>query len=230
MIEPTGLAALSGILDTLSCDGIRESIDIRSIICLLDPKRFQTDINVPTTWDQVEAADVLLANKTDLAKPEEIDVFNRWAKGSFHLGDTSVSVFRKIPNELLDLVNGRETEIRHGGHAHGTDHVHTYDEPTIPIMTITIMTITIMTITIMTITIMTITVMFMGKTTNITTDIHIITIPNQNRVPRHQSCVRRTIKSFIAFTNLQTSSMGWVMWADLVLTRKLSFYSTASGK
>ena len=49
LIEPTGLAALSGILDTLSCDGIRESIDIRSIICLLDPKRFQTDINVPTT-------------------------------------------------------------------------------------------------------------------------------------------------------------------------------------
>ena len=36
LIEPTGLAALSGILDTLDRPGICEAIDVRSVLCLLD--------------------------------------------------------------------------------------------------------------------------------------------------------------------------------------------------
>ena len=33
LIEPTGLAALSGILNTLGREGIKEAIELRSIIC-----------------------------------------------------------------------------------------------------------------------------------------------------------------------------------------------------
>ena len=59
LIEPTGLAALSGILDTLDRSGIRESVDVRSVICLLDPSRFEDDLKRDEVRDQVDAADVL---------------------------------------------------------------------------------------------------------------------------------------------------------------------------
>ena len=41
LIEPTGLAALSGILDTLDQPGVREAVDVRSVLCLLDPALFE---------------------------------------------------------------------------------------------------------------------------------------------------------------------------------------------
>ena len=125
LIEPTGLAALSGILDTLSRDGIKESVDVRSVLCLLDPRHFQTSIKVPTTWDQVEAADVLIASKADLAPPEKLEEFYLWAHGLFpprsHVGK---AIKGELSVDLLDLVRARPDALKRGGHAHGTDHHH----------------------------------------------------------------------------------------------------------
>ena len=60
IIEPTGLAALSGILDTLDRPGIRESIDLRSIVCIMDMQTYQAAYQDEIVKDQVEAADILL--------------------------------------------------------------------------------------------------------------------------------------------------------------------------
>ena len=108
LIEPTGLAALSGILDVLERPGIREHVDVRSIICLLDPGRRESDLRREEVQDQVTAADVLLANRSDLATEEQLAAFQSWAHslfppkrfiGKIHKGELAF--------ELLDCVTDR---------------------------------------------------------------------------------------------------------------------------
>jgi G3E family GTPase len=125
LIEPTGLAALSGILNTLDRPGVRELLDLRSIVCLLDPVRIREDLVREEVSDQVEAADVLLANRSDLASKEQLQKFDRWGAALFppkrFVGQIEQG---RIPLELLDLVSKRDTAIRRAGHTHGTDHQH----------------------------------------------------------------------------------------------------------
>lgn len=130
LIEPTGLAALSGILDTLDRDGIRGSVDVRSVVCLLDPERLDEALARQEVQDQVQAADVLLANRSDLASPAALAAFDAWAGALFppkrHVGRV---VRGALPLELLDLVANRAGAVPRGGHAHGTDHHHHHEHP-----------------------------------------------------------------------------------------------------
>ena len=123
LIEPTGLAALSGILDTLDRPGIRESVDVRSIICLLDPKRFESDIRRNEMHDQVEAADIILASRSDLATESEMQAFTSWADSLFprkrFIGSIEHGQFGL---DLLDMVSDRVVAVSRAGHQHGTDH------------------------------------------------------------------------------------------------------------
>lgn len=125
LIEPTGLAALSGILDTLDRPGIRESVDVQSIICLLDPKRFREDLLKEQVQDQIEAADILIASRPDLATAQQRDEFHEWAHSLFPkkrwIGPIEQG---RMPLNLLSLVADRKEIIPRGGHAHGTDHHH----------------------------------------------------------------------------------------------------------
>lgn len=47
LIEPTGLAALSGILDTLAHPSLRDAVDLRSVVCLLDPRKIAQNPDIP---------------------------------------------------------------------------------------------------------------------------------------------------------------------------------------
>jgi len=130
LIEPTGLAALSGVLDTLDRPGIREAVDVRSIICLLNPSTFTEDIRREQVADQVEAADVLLASKSDLATEHTRAQFSEWSKGLFppkhFVGPVKEG---RIAPGLLDLVTGRKSSAPRRGDRHGTDHHdHTHEE------------------------------------------------------------------------------------------------------
>ena len=125
LIEPTGLAALSGIIETLSRAGIRESIDLRSIICLLDPAHLNEALKRDTMQDQIDASDILLANRSDLATQEQLDAFTSWSERLF---PTKVHVEQiingNIPIELLDSVSNRSHVHTSHNHKHGTDHHH----------------------------------------------------------------------------------------------------------
>lgn len=128
LIEPTGLAALSGILDTLDRPGIREAVDVRSVVCLLDPMRFADELDRPELRDQIEAADVLMANRADLASAEQLEIFDDWAHKLFppkrligHVEQGRLAV------EMLDLITDRAEAVRRGGHRHGTDHDHGHE-------------------------------------------------------------------------------------------------------
>ena len=83
IIEPTGLAALSGILDTLDKPGIQESVDVRSVVCLLTQQKFSESLLREEVQDQVEAADVLLASRSDLATTDQLEKFHAWTDSIF---------------------------------------------------------------------------------------------------------------------------------------------------
>jgi G3E family GTPase len=125
LIEPTGLAALSGILDTLNRPGIREAVDVRSVVCLLDPQRFADDLRREEVEDQVDAADVLLASRSDLATEAQIEAFRGWASALFPSKRFVGPLERgRIPLELLDVVADRQAPAPRGGYRHGSDHHH----------------------------------------------------------------------------------------------------------
>lgn len=150
LIEPTGLAELSGILETLSRPGIAEAVDLRSIICLLDPQSYAQDLAKDEVRDQVESADILLASRADLATPAQLDSFQAWA-GELFPPKRHIATIEQgdIPLALLDLVDGSSAVAprtrceqdnpgaRHlladhansedHGHGHAHDHNHSHD-------------------------------------------------------------------------------------------------------
>lgn len=74
IIEPTGIGHPAGIIDTLQSEYFREVLDLRSVICLLDPRSIEQPeaIAQPTFQDQINLADVIVINKTDLADQKQI--------------------------------------------------------------------------------------------------------------------------------------------------------------
>jgi len=82
IIEPTGIGHPAGILDELRAPGIAEAVDLKAVICLVDPRhvndpRIQA---VDVFRDQVHLADILIAGKADLASPDELAAFRDWAR------------------------------------------------------------------------------------------------------------------------------------------------------
>ena len=128
LIEPTGLASLSGIIETLSRPGIQESIDLRSIICLLDPARLKDMVELETVQDQIDAADIILASRSDLASQEQLEQFDSFATSLFPKKLHSAHIVQgQVPFSLLDRVSNRKTSFTRLLHHHGTEHPH--DEP-----------------------------------------------------------------------------------------------------
>ncbi|MEL6340076.1 MAG: GTP-binding protein [Myxococcota bacterium] len=134
LIEPTGLATLSGILDTLARPGIREAVDVRSILCLIDPKTLDGSTFPVEVQDQIEAADILLANRSDLANASELQRFDTWAEGLFPRKRSIERIeYGRISLAMLDLVQQRASETlaptreaqhRHEVHGHATEADH----------------------------------------------------------------------------------------------------------
>jgi len=81
LIEPTGLGHPFEVLETLSDPFYRDILDLRATITLVDPRKLSqpryTENN--TFQQQVLAADILVASKTDLCADEEIERFTHWA-------------------------------------------------------------------------------------------------------------------------------------------------------
>ncbi|MDA8021089.1 MAG: hypothetical protein MPN21_26935 [Thermoanaerobaculia bacterium] len=117
LIEPTGLATASGILDMLGRPGIREAVDVRSVVCLLDPGRLDEVTARDEIRDQADAADIVLASRSDLASMAEIHAFQAWAHGLFpskrHVG---LLEYGKMSPSLLDFVSRRRDVATPKGH------------------------------------------------------------------------------------------------------------------
>ena len=110
VLEPTGLARPSELVDLLRGPRWAARFDVRPVITLLDPQQ-----DVEAAWresalfrDQIETADVLVLNRCDLASEEEILRVEEFARA---LAPPKLRVVRAahgvLPDEIWDLERPR---------------------------------------------------------------------------------------------------------------------------
>lgn len=79
LIEPTGLGHPRNILTTLQDEQYSELLTLGATLCLLDPRHLLIEkyLSNAVFTDQIQLADVLVANKTDLSGEQEKHAFER---------------------------------------------------------------------------------------------------------------------------------------------------------
>jgi G3E family GTPase len=85
LIEPTGIAHPEAIIDVLQSEFLSKVIDLRATLCLINPQQLVQDkyFDDDVYQDQITLADVLIANKIDLAGKVLTEKFVNWAKALF---------------------------------------------------------------------------------------------------------------------------------------------------
>lgn len=80
LIEPSGLGHPQEIIDILSGGQYAELLDLRAVICLLDPRKLRDTryIEHPIFNDQLRVADIIVANKTDLCGDSERELLRNF--------------------------------------------------------------------------------------------------------------------------------------------------------
>ncbi len=81
LIEPSGLGYPAGVIDVLRSEGLDAALALRNVICLVDPRLLSDEryCGLETYQDQIALADVLVANKCDLATAAALSAFNEFA-------------------------------------------------------------------------------------------------------------------------------------------------------
>lgn len=136
IIEPTGIGHPAGILDELRGDDLRDAVDVGAVICLVDPRVAQDPRlrEAALFRDQVHLADVLVANKADLAAAGDLQAFDAWARDLFPpkavIETTSQGVLDPV---LLDLAgDAARAPLFPHLHDHGHDHEHDHGQDHAP--------------------------------------------------------------------------------------------------
>jgi G3E family GTPase len=123
LIEPTGLGHPKQILSLLTQDSYAGWIDLQATLCLLDARQLSEPRYVENEnfRDQLAAADVILASKSDTYQPQDLLALQHWAKQDplqrplYHIQQGQADV------ALLDLPRTNRTELpdaqQHHSHA-----------------------------------------------------------------------------------------------------------------
>jgi G3E family GTPase len=85
LIEASGLAHAAGVVDELRQAPLSEALEVGAVLTLVDPRQF-IDPNYtrqPMYRDQITLADVLVANKIDLADVPTMDAFRQQAQSLY---------------------------------------------------------------------------------------------------------------------------------------------------
>lgn len=105
VLEPSGLSHPAKVVDILRGPNFANVIDLRNIICLIDPKDFEDARWRETAvfQDQVQLADIVVLNWTDSRDRELIDRCRAWVEGFRPPKQLIVETsFGEIDPELLD--------------------------------------------------------------------------------------------------------------------------------
>lgn len=106
LIEPSGIAKPGEIIDLIRPRLADGALEIRPVVCLVDPARFTGSrvMELPVYRDQVESAQVLVANRCDLADAETLAAFHAAASRLFppKMAVYATS-FGRLPPEVLEM-------------------------------------------------------------------------------------------------------------------------------
>lgn len=80
ILEPSGISHPAKVVDILRSEDFAGAIDLRNIICLIDPKDFDGPRrqNSEVFQDQIQLADIVVLNWTDSRPREQIDRCREW--------------------------------------------------------------------------------------------------------------------------------------------------------
>lgn len=122
LIEPTGLGHPKQILSLLTSEVYKNWITLNATLCLMDPRQLSDRrvIENENFRDQLAAADVIVANKSDVAEVQDQKALEAWFNkkgGGRQLVIASQGV---IDPALLDLPRLNHAELPEGKHHHNT--------------------------------------------------------------------------------------------------------------
>ncbi|OSI18736.1 cobalamin biosynthesis protein CobW [Neisseria dentiae] len=85
MIEASGLAHAASVIDDLKVKPLQDQLEIATVFTVVDPRQFiNPDYAQQALYkDQIGVCDVLVASKTDLCTPEELEQFRENAAKLF---------------------------------------------------------------------------------------------------------------------------------------------------
>lgn len=113
-VEPTGIARPEDVLDTLRRAPFADRLSVGPLVVVVDPRRIT---------HAGEVADVVVANRTDLATPDDLAAFRAWAAalwpGPLRVIETAHGV---VPDDVLDWAPGAGPRAVPHHHDHDHDH------------------------------------------------------------------------------------------------------------
>lgn len=130
LIEPTGMGHPENILDLLRNKFMKDILEVKATVCLVDPRRWAAiDFKAHETFqDQINLADVLVANKTDLAGNDLTQQFLSWAKELYPPKLLIEQVTDgKLDFNWLNIDPFPERKAQFAPHSHH-EHTHAHEE------------------------------------------------------------------------------------------------------
>ena len=124
LIEPTGMASMDRLLDTLDAE-FSDRIDRRATLTLVDPRQFVDPAfsSRATYASQIEAADVLIANRCDVTDDATLREFLQLAAELYPPKQALITTaFGLLDPNLLTLDPRPAAPRAHLGHHHLHDH------------------------------------------------------------------------------------------------------------
>jgi G3E family GTPase len=121
LIEPTGIGHPAGVIDVLRSEGLANAVELRNVICLVDPRQLADEKyrGLETYQDQLSLADVLVANKCDLATSEQMRAFDAFAASCYPPKRLVAAVRHgRLESAWLDIISSGEYAPT--GHTHDT--------------------------------------------------------------------------------------------------------------
>lgn len=124
LVEPTGLARPADLVDSLRRAPYAARLAVGPLVVLVDPHLLATGAIPPDLLVQTASADVLVANRTDLATEDERQAFRRWAASAWP-GPLRVveTTHGRLPLDVLRWPEGaRRAAVRYleaPEHGHG---------------------------------------------------------------------------------------------------------------
>jgi G3E family GTPase len=111
IVEPSGMALVGETVDLLNSLAEEFGLELRPIITLLDPKSLERPgfTRAPYHVRMIEAADILVANRCDLATPEQVERFKQWASELYPPKLRVITTDHgKLPDEAFELTRPPE--------------------------------------------------------------------------------------------------------------------------